>query len=417
MSTTFYAQLEPLTDFADVADPRRYVPLPHDWYVLISDVRGSTQAIAEGRYKEVNMVGAASIVAVLNAAPDSDIPFVFGGDGATLAVPADLLPRAGRALLGVQAIARREFGLDLRVGVVPVAAIAREGHEVWVARLAISPEYAQAVFSGGGLAAAERLVKAPGSPFLLAADRAGDRRPAAEDPSQVRPAPGAAPEADLTGLECRWQDIRSRHGETVCLLVMASADQSAERGAQIYREVLAHIRESYGDERDYHPLAIEGLRPSYDPRRLLAETKLRSPLGLAPRLRYLAQIWALNLAVRLYKRLEQLRGRLPFWDQYREIVFRTADYKKYDDTLRMIIAGTPAQRARLTAFLEERYQAGDLVYGLHVTDRALMTCLVFERLGRQVHFVDGADGGYALAAKALKARVEVRGQRSEVTTV
>ena len=39
-------------------------------------------------------------------------------------------------------------------------------------------------------------------------------------------------------------------------------------------------------------------------------------------------------------------------------------------------------------------------------DRALMTCLVFEREGRQVHFVDGADGGYALAAKAMKARMK-----------
>jgi len=34
----------------------------------------------------------------------------------------------------------------------------------------------------------------------------------------------------------------------------------------------------------------------------------------------------------------------------------------------------------------------------------LMTCLVFERHGRQVHFIDGADGGYAIAAKKLKHR-------------
>jgi hypothetical protein len=34
-----------------------------------------------------------------------------------------------------------------------------------------------------------------------------------------------------------------------------------------------------------------------------------------------------------------------------------------------------------------------------------MTCLVFERNGRQVHFVDGADGGYAVAAKAMKRRI------------
>ncbi|MEP0899817.1 DUF3095 family protein [Nodosilinea sp. FACHB-13] len=39
-------------------------------------------------------------------------------------------------------------------------------------------------------------------------------------------------------------------------------------------------------------------------------------------------------------------------------------------------------------------------------DRALMTCLVFERSGREVHFVDGADGGYALAAKPLKEKLK-----------
>jgi hypothetical protein len=35
-----------------------------------------------------------------------------------------------------------------------------------------------------------------------------------------------------------------------------------------------------------------------------------------------------------------------------------------------------------------------------------MTCLVFDRDGRQVHFVDGADGGYALAAKKMKERMK-----------
>jgi hypothetical protein len=34
-----------------------------------------------------------------------------------------------------------------------------------------------------------------------------------------------------------------------------------------------------------------------------------------------------------------------------------------------------------------------------------MTCLVFDYAGRHLHFIDGADGGLFLAAKALKQRV------------
>ena len=34
-----------------------------------------------------------------------------------------------------------------------------------------------------------------------------------------------------------------------------------------------------------------------------------------------------------------------------------------------------------------------------------MTCLMHVGSAREVHFIDGADGGYALAAKMLKGQV------------
>ncbi|MCJ2541500.1 DUF3095 family protein [Synechococcus bigranulatus str. 'Rupite'] len=61
----------------------------------------------------------------------------------------------------------------------------------------------------------------------------------------------------------------------------------------------------------------------------------------------------------------------------------------------------------MTQYLETRFRQGELAYGIHISDRALLTCLVFERDGRQVHFVDGADGGYALAARDLKTRLNL----------
>jgi hypothetical protein len=38
-----------------------------------------------------------------------------------------------------------------------------------------------------------------------------------------------------------------------------------------------------------------------------------------------------------------------------------------------------------------------------------MTCLVFDRRGDHVHFVDGADGGYAMAALRMKERLKAQG--------
>jgi len=45
------------------------------------------------------------------------------------------------------------------------------------------------------------------------------------------------------------------------------------------------------------------------------------------------------------------------------------------------------------------------ILGFHMPDRALMT-LVFEHNGWQVHFGDGADGGYAYAAKVMKTKMK-----------
>ena len=54
------------------------------------------------------------------------------------------------------------------------------------------------------------------------------------------------------------------------------------------------------------------------------------------------------------------------------------------------------------AFLEEQRRKARLVYGVHEAGSALITCFVRSYEGDHVHFVDGADGGYALAAKQLK---------------
>ena len=76
-SALFYANLTAFDDFTSVAEVENYTPAPDDWFVVIADIQGSTPAIEAGRYKDVNMIGAACINAVLNVCTQDEIPYSF----------------------------------------------------------------------------------------------------------------------------------------------------------------------------------------------------------------------------------------------------------------------------------------------------------------------------------------------------
>src|SRR3954463_8682463 len=85
-SNTFYSGIPVFRGFASVMDPSLYSQLPSDWTIGLADIVESTKAIAQARYKAVNMAGAAVIAAVTNALGGREFPFVFGGDVASFAV-------------------------------------------------------------------------------------------------------------------------------------------------------------------------------------------------------------------------------------------------------------------------------------------------------------------------------------------
>ena len=81
------------------------------------------------------------------------------------------------------------------------------------------------------------------------------------------------------------------------------------------------------------------------------------------------------------------------------------DYRRFDDTLRILLDCNKSQADEINSMLAQRARRGELNYGLHRSDSALMTCLVFNlHKGEHIHFVDGSDGGFTSAAKNLKAR-------------
>jgi hypothetical protein len=60
-----------------LADPAVFADVPEDWEVITSDVRGSTQALNEGRHQVVNLVATGSIIAALNIAHRAGVALIL----------------------------------------------------------------------------------------------------------------------------------------------------------------------------------------------------------------------------------------------------------------------------------------------------------------------------------------------------
>src|SRR5882757_5005429 len=122
-SDTFYGSIPVFRGFTKLMEPSLYSPLPADWAVGVADIVESTKAIADKRYKAVNMAGAAVIASVTNALEGREFPFVFGGDGASFAVSPEDLERAREALAATAIWVEESLNLVLRVALVPVASV------------------------------------------------------------------------------------------------------------------------------------------------------------------------------------------------------------------------------------------------------------------------------------------------------
>ena len=342
----------------------------------LSDIVSSTAAIEAGRYKTVNTAAAAVIAAVSNALVQDDFPFAFAGDGASFALPAAQAHLGRDALAAVIRWVRDELDLTMRAALVPIEKVREAGFDVRVARFAPSPDVAYAMFSGGGLAWAEGRMK--------------------EGDFAIEPAPpGVRP--NLTGLSCRFDELRSTRGVILSLIVIPSRAGDAARFGEL---VGAILRLAEGEEVG-SPVPVGGPPPRWPPSGLELEARASA---LYRRSRLAARLWvgARTLAAHaIFKTGLRVGGFDPA--RYVQQLVRNTDFRKYDDGLRMTLDCTPALANRLSAMLARAEESGIARCGTHRQDAALMTCFVpSPTRSDHVHFVDGASGGYAAAARALK---------------
>jgi hypothetical protein len=368
-SEAFFARLPAFAGFRGVLDDAHYVPVPQDWSLAVADVVGSTAAIRAGRYREVNFAGAAVICAVQNAAGSRAMPFAFGGDGAVLPIAPDEADGVREALARTRGWTAAALDLELRTALIPVAAVRAAGHDVRLGRHAVGGT-GYAMFAGGGVRWADAELKA--------------------GRYTVAPAPAGA-EPDLSGLSCRWMPVRSRRGVMLSLIVepRPASDPDA------FRALIAALLETLaGEEREGHPLPAAG--PGAP--RPLHGTRLELRATRRPR------TWAAEQTLAWLSAAARRPVRGFSTTSYRADVAANADFRKFDDALKLTVDVAPATAERLEALLARAARDGTCRHGVHRQQEALITCIIPSMRERDhVHFIDGASGGYALAAAAMKA--------------
>jgi Protein of unknown function (DUF3095) len=375
-SEPFYASIPVFRGFGSLMDPALYSPLPDDWIIGIADIVESTKAIAEARYKAVNMAGAAVIAAVTNALEGREFPFVFGGDGASFAVSPDDLESARDSLAATARWVQDDLNLVMRVALVPVAKVRAQGLDVRVARFAPSPNLSYAMFSGGGLGWAEAAMKRGEFSVSMA-------------PPDTQP--------DLTGLSCRFEEIPAVRGLILSVLIVPASSADAEAFRRLIEGVIALVERSPDAGR---PVPPGGPPLRWPPAGVEYEARTLREGSLFKRRAF---VLANTLFAYLVMRFGiSVGGFVP--KTYVQQVVENSDFRKYDDGLRMILDCTPELENALTQRLAAAASAGIIRYGLHRQDAAMMTCFTPSALrSDHVHFIDGARGGYASAATALKA--------------
>ncbi len=196
---------------------------------------------------------------------------------------------------------------------------------------------------------------------------------------------------DLTGLSCRWSHMPARHGRIVSVLILPEGD--ADAFAVLCDDVL---RLTARLERGGHPVPEAGAGVTWPGKGAGLEVAATGRRWLSVLAETLF-IWAVI----------RFRLRPGGFDaaHYARVTARNADFRKFDDGLKMTLDCDAATLAALVARLERAVEDGVAHYGIEEQDEAMMTCIVPSAFDDDhLHFIDGAAGGYTQAAARLKRR-------------
>jgi hypothetical protein len=359
--------------------PEAFKDIPDDWHIVLVDIENSTQAVQNGLHHDVNLSATGSIVAILNEIKKKyqylEIPYFFGGDGATFIVPDIFLDTALTVLENYRHHVKLTTSLTLKVGSLQVKDIYARNLKVRIAKLALNPYLTIPILLGTGLKYAEGVIK---SSFVNSTI----------DNEEIEA-------VDLNGMECRWREIDPPVDaeKIVCLLINCPDDALQ---AEVYQSIIEEITNIFGNDTERQPISTFKLKLDLSVSKIKNEMYAR--IGKFSFV-YLIKNWLITMFGKYYFKFFR-KGK-----DYIEKISQLSHTIMIDGTINTVISGTQEEIDRLTTFLNELEKQGKIVYGIHTTHASIMSCYVEDRKTNHNHFVDGTEGGFTSAAKMYKAKM------------
>lgn len=378
-TTLFYKNLvnhkEPVSKLLSKTD--LFQQIPDDWYIIITDIKDSTATVKKGLSQLVNLIATGSIIAALNIAKKHtvDIPFFFGGDGATILVPPILLKETMEALILHKENIKKEFDIKLRVGNISVSDVYKNDQELKIIKTTINKLLTIPVVLGNGLRFAEKVIKSREIVF--------------DNSNKL------TINLDLNGMECRWNNISPpENSKEVVSLLISTLNESKQ--AFIFQNILEITDEIYGPLNRRNPISVPKLKLNFSYRKIRTEMKAGNQ-----KFRFISflKIWMTGL-IGKYFYLPNTTGQ-----KYLKTLTQLSDILVIDGRINMVISGSIKQRQLLTQYLDDLEKNGLIIYGIYVSENSIMSCYVRNRKAEHIHFVDGGSSGYTRAAMVLKEKI------------
>lgn len=379
-SSSFYSNLHVYSGKLHkiYANANNFCEVPNDWHIIVTDVENSTIAVQEGKQQEVNLAATGSIVACLNISRDAgiEVPFFFGGDGATILVPDQILKECLHALNYHQERCYTAFGFYLRLGYRNVGTMKENGACLNITKYKRNAYHIMPLIQGNALQLAENEIKSNDKQDLGLN----------ELNSQT---------LNLTGMECKWDKISppSKSNEVLSLIIQAT---DVDFQHEVYSKILKKLDKVYGDDQQRNPVSLEHLKMVNSFSQFKNEAKLKYA---SSNLRHILGSMMRTIFGKVYLKYTQ-KGR----DYLNELVQLT-EILLLDGSINTVISGSREQRSQLLQNLDKLERDGKITFGYYSSSSSILSCYVTALDDYHIHFLDGENGGYTQASKVLKKKL------------